>query len=369
MMKRFQFLRQHYCLSIALLMAACLVTLSSTVWAKQEILHDIETHAYVPAEPGFPEGAAVHGQRVYVSGPARFGTAGTGPSTVNIYDSKSGELLQTLSVEGEALEYEHALSNIAIDMDGSLYVLSTQLGLIRFVRQGNDYIQEPYGDPLPDLPCSDNTNAFCPPPEVVIPPIPNDIVFDTQGYAYVTDSLQSTIFRYQPGGGAPEIWLQSPLFEGGGFVPFGLNGIRLDAMREHLYFAVTTTNQIPSNGLIYSIPLVAQPSDADLEVFHIYVNGEGPDQLAFGASGKLYVSLAFSNQISILDTDGAEIDRINSQPEDDIPLDVPAGIAFDNSSKSLLIVNHALLSGDASHFALLRAYVNEPGNTLEKPDF
>ncbi len=31
--------------------------------------------ASVPADPGFPEGVAVDGDKVFVSGPARFGTA------------------------------------------------------------------------------------------------------------------------------------------------------------------------------------------------------------------------------------------------------------------------------------------------------
>jgi sugar lactone lactonase YvrE len=333
------------------------------------------TFATVPTAPGFPEGIAVHGDRVFVSGPARFGTAGAGPSAIQVYDRNTGALIQTLVVSGEALEYEHAVSNIAVDGSGRIYALSTQLGLIRFARQGQTYVQESYGAPVPDLlPCVAVTPGDpCAPTTSYTPPIVNDIVFDAQGYAYVTDSLQATIFRYAPGGGAAEIWFQSANFEGGGPIPFGLNGIRLNPERTHLYFVVSTTLANPIQGVIYRLPLVDQPTPADLEIFYTYDTnvfgpfGEIPDQLAFGARGDLYVSLAVSNQISVLSPQAVEIKRIASAPTDSIPLDSPAGIAFDAHSKSLLIANHALLSANPANFAVLKAFVNDSGDELVRP--
>ena len=318
----------------------------------------ITKFAAVPAMPGFPEGVAVHGNSVFVSGPARFGTAGTGPSAIQVYNRKTGKLQQTISVQGEALAFEHALSNVAVDGDGRVYALSTQLGLIRFTKQGQSYQQSSYGAPLPDIPPLAGPD---------LPPIPDDIVFDDDGNAYVTDSLQATIFRYGPGGGVPTIWFQSPQFVGSGPFPFGPNGIRLDPQREHVYLAVTTSPTNPALGVIYRLPLVASPLPGDLEVFHQYVAGEAPDQLAFAHDGTLYVTLAFSNQISFLSTSGAELGRIQSQPGDEVPLDNPAGIAFDSRTKSVLVANHALLSGDPAHFAVLSVYVGDPGDPLSEP--
>jgi hypothetical protein len=40
---------------------------------------DVQVLATVPFPPGFPEGIAVNGNKVYVAGPARFGTAGEPP--------------------------------------------------------------------------------------------------------------------------------------------------------------------------------------------------------------------------------------------------------------------------------------------------
>jgi sugar lactone lactonase YvrE len=331
----------------------------------------IATFATVPAAPGFPEGIAVHGNQVYVSGPARFGTAGTGPSAIQVYNRKSGALESTIYVAGEALAFEHALSNIAVDAEGRIYALSTQLGLIRFTKMDGIYIQDSYGAPLPDLPtCGAVPSGPCAPtlPAFIdFPPIPNDIVFDAEGFAYVTDSLQATVFRYAPGGGTPEIWFQSPLFQGGGPIPFGTNGIRLSPMRDYVYVVVSTSAADPNLGTIYRLPLVDAPTASDLEVFHAYTGGELPDQLAFGEDGELYVTLALSNQISILAADGTELSRLQSEPGDSIPLDNPAGIAFDSRTKSLLIANHALLSGNPAHFAVLQAFVGDAGDPLEAP--
>jgi sugar lactone lactonase YvrE len=337
--------------------------------ALADTIGQITPLASVPAAPGFPEGVAVHGNHLYVSGPATFGTAGQGPSAVQVFDRKTGAHVTTISVAGEALAFEHALSNIAVDGQGRIYALSTQLGLLRFTKQGGNYVQETYGTLIPDLPrCADVTPGTpCSPTQFDFPPIGNDLVFDADGYAYVTDSFQATIFRYAPGGGAPQIWFQSSLFEGGGFFPFGTNGMRFDPQREHAYIVVSTYAGAPNVGTIYRLPLVAAPSAADLEVFHEYTASEVPDQLAFDNHGNLYVSLALSNQISLLAPNGSELTRYQSAPGDAVPLDAPAAIAFDSRSKSLLIVNHALFTADPAHFAVLRMYVGNAGDPLEQP--
>ncbi|HVQ39862.1 MAG TPA: hypothetical protein VMS31_20140 [Pyrinomonadaceae bacterium] len=346
----------------AFLIAAFSLSLTASAgWAKTKpAFGTITKFANVPASPGFPEGVAVHGNSVFVSGPARFGTALTGPSAIQVYNRKTGALDQTIVVQGEALAFEHAVSNIAIDGQGRVYALSTQMGLIRFTKQGQGYVQSAYGAPLPDLP-----PQYPGPPD--FPPLPNDVVFDDEGNAYVTDSLQGAIFRYAPGGGAATLWFQSPLLTGSGPIPFGANGIRLDPEREHVYVVSTTSPTNPAEGTIYRLPLVNSPSPVDLEVFHVYSAAEGPDQLAFGSDGKLYVTLAFTNQISILATNGDELTRISSQPGDEVPLDNPAGIAFDSRTKSVLIANHALLSGNPANFAVLSVYVGDSGDPLSQP--
>ena len=62
----------------------------------------------------------------------------------------------------------------------------------------------------------------------------NDLAFDKNGYLYVTDSFQATIWRVPPGGGAPQVWFQNAAIDG----PFGPNGVRIDKKSEKLYFTV-----------------------------------------------------------------------------------------------------------------------------------
>ncbi|WP_437586260.1 SMP-30/gluconolactonase/LRE family protein [Sorangium sp. So ce1000] len=330
---------------------------------------ELKTFATAPAAPGFPEGIAVHGNLVYVSGPATFGTAGQGPSKIAVFDRDSKVLKSTIVVAGEALGAEHALSCIAIDGNGRVYALSTQLGLLRFTKTGHRYVQESYGDPLPDLPACGAAapGEACSPTPFPTLPIPNDIAFDDDGYAYVTDSLQATIFRYPPGGGAPEIWFQSMALVGGGDLPIGVNGIRLDPQREHVYFSVTFSLANQSLGSIYRLPLVDAPEEADLELVHDYAAGEAPDGFAFGKSGKLYVALAAANAISVLDEHGVEESRIESAPGDEMPLDAPANVAFNDPAQTLLIVNHASFSQNPAHFGVLRVWVGDKADPLEKP--
>jgi hypothetical protein len=120
------------------------------------------------------------------------------------------------------------------------------------------------------------------------------------------------------------------LFQGAGALPIGVNRIRLDPTRQWVYVTVVTfSTEAFGLGQVYRIPFVAQPDELSAQPAHEYKNGEAPDGIAFGASGRLHVALTGSNEISILASDGTEITRIPSAPGDAIPLDGPANIAFD----------------------------------------
>src|SRR5215211_5581026 len=116
---------------------------------------DAKVLATFPTPPGYPEGIAVRGNKVYVSGPARFGTAGEGPSTVVAFNRDTGATEATYATQGEALDFEHANSCIAFDGQGRLYVLNIQIGMYR-IDTGSG-AQESYSTPFPDLhPCDSN---------------------------------------------------------------------------------------------------------------------------------------------------------------------------------------------------------------------
>ncbi len=325
---------------------------------------DAKVLAKVPTPPGFPEGIAVANNLVWVSGPATFGTAGKGPSKVLVYSAVTGTLVKTFDTKGENLAQEHANSSLALDRLLRAYVLNTQLGVYRISLAGQ---QQQYSTPFPDLkPCAAvPPGTPCSPSPFDAPPLPNDLVFDSAGNLYVTDSLQATIWKVKPGGGVPEIWFQDPRLASASFGP---NGIRLDPARTKLYFTVTA--DLANRSYVYTLPLVAKPPAAALTVFHEYTGGDLPDGIAFGQTGRLYVAIAtpFASGISILAPNGTEAVRLANQGNPIFPYDSPANLAFDGKG-SVLVTNHAFVTGvtNPAQFTVLDVWVADTGNPLEKP--
>lgn len=322
--------------------------------------------ASVPTPPGYPEGIVVVGNRVFVSGPATFGTAGQGPSQVLVFDLATGVARPPITITGELLEFEHALSCITSDGLGRLYVLSTQLGVVRLTPSGSGYAQDIYAPLPPDLaPCTPESTDPCSPTSFDGPPLVNDLAFDWAGNLYITDSFQATVFRVDPGGGPPSIWFQSSALEG---IPFniGLNGLRITPDQKNVHLTVTLSAHNPYAGYVYSVPRVAAPAAQDLKLVHEYAPGEAPDGLAFGLSGKLYVLLAGSNAISVLDPSGQERRRFTGPVGSAIPFDGPANIAFDRKG-SILVTNHASLSNNPASFAVLETFVADLPFPLATP--
>ena len=216
---------------------------------------DVKVLATVP-NPGYPEGIAVLGERAYVAGPATFGTAGNNtPSPVFAFNDKTGQLLRTYQIQGENLNLELANSCIAFDGEGQLYVINTQLGIVRLdVKTGHQDIDAPV---LPDLP------AFAPslpagtkssPTTIDRPPLPNDLAFNRAGTLYVTDSFQATIWRIPAGGGPARIWFQDNRLDSPSFGP---NGIRVDPDGDKIF--ISETQNFANEGIIYTLPLVDHP--------------------------------------------------------------------------------------------------------------
>ena len=323
---------------------------------------DVQVLGTFPTPPGFPEGIAVRGNKAYVAGPARFGTAGTGPSAVVAFDITSGDIVRTYDTQGEQLAGEHANSCVAFDGQGRLYVLNTQLGVYRL--DTGSGVQESYSSPFPDLqPCS----AAAPPCSPTVadgPPLPNDIAFDEAGNAYVTDSMQATIWRVPAGGGAPQVWFQDARLD----TPFiGVNGIRLSPDRTRVFVSVTT--DLLGGAYIYTLPLAPAPQPADLAVFHQFAPGDLPDGIAFGKSGDLYVTIAtpLASGIDVLRPDGTIGASLrNPLPGAISPYDSPANVAFDGHG-SLLVTNHAFATMIPSQFTLLSVYVGDTASPLAKP--
>jgi len=327
-----------------------LLVLGTTAFAQNSNrpLGDSKLIAPVPF-PGYPEGIVVYDSVAYVSGPAAFGVPGNFvPSLIFGFDTKTGALVRTITVQNQVGPL-HALSCITADDAGNLYVLDEGLGVVKINLASGQ--QSVYAAPFYPV----FQSAFNPPAPVLI----NDLAFDKKGYLYVTDSFQATIWRVPPGGGVPQVWFQGAQLDG----PFGPNGIRVSPDGKLVYFTVTF--DATGAGTIYTLPAVDHPQASDLKVFHTYTPGAGPDGMAFGKSGSLYVALAGYSQISVLSADGTETARY-SGPAGSLPWANPANIAFDGHG-SLLVTNHASLTGlpdPSGLFAIFDVYVNDKAGKL-----
>jgi DNA-binding beta-propeller fold protein YncE len=99
---------------------------------------------------------------------------------------------------------------------------------------------------------------------------------------------------------------------------------------------------------------VASPVPEDLETFATLVippgpfglASTGPDGIAFGKSGKLYVAEAATSTIVVLNSDGSVYARYEGPAasyDGSVPWANPANIAFNNQEGTLLVTNHASL--------------------------
>lgn len=329
-------------------LAAALLALSQTPTpAPAQALGDSKVIAPVPF-PGFPEGIATRGNRFYVSGPAAFGLP-LGSAFVAAYDIRTGALVATYPITvTNPFAGMSGASCIAFGPDGKLYVIEPFVGVIRMnLDPGNT--QSVY-------------SAFTP----TGPSLLNDLAFDDDGNLYVTDTFAATIHKVPAGGGAASVWFTDPALAGNPFIPFGVNGIRIDKNNKQVYVSVTVDAAF--DGKIFRLPLVASPAAADLELF-ASLGFTGPDGIGFGKSGRLYVAEALTSTIKVLDPDGSVAavygGPAQNLPGPPVPWVNPANIAFHDQEGTLLVTNHAsLVPFDPSLFVVFDVFVNDKGSPL-----
>jgi sugar lactone lactonase YvrE len=352
-------------LAILLLVA---VGLPAASQAGGRPIGDTKVWARVP-EPGMPEGIAVLDGVVYVGTHTSIrGNSGQGPSKIFMYDLRTAKRTGEITIEGQNQDETHGILQMAFDADKDLYVLDRNPPrLLRIELSGGRARQSTYAT-FPDLkPCATNPEP-CSPTAADSAPFPDYLAFDRDGTAYVTDLEAATIFKVPPGGGKAQIWFSDPRFDS----VFGPNGIAVDPRGKHLFFAMTGSIQPtePTQGLIYKLPITAKPKPEDLEVFFHYLEpATGPDGIAFGRSGRLYVALAGANQVSILSPDGQEVARFPAATENEqqeVPYDLPASIAFDGQG-SLLVTNQSFFAANSEHWVVFDVWVKDTALPLIRP--
>ena len=332
----------------SLLLAAALLSISVTLEpGSAQSLGESKVIAAVPL-PGFPEGIATRGKRFYVSGPAAFGLP-LGSAYVHAYDIRTGALEVTYPITiSNPFAGMSGASCVAFGPDGKLYVIEPFVGVIRMNLDPAN-TQSVY-------------SAFTP----TGPSLLNDLAFDDEGNLYVTDSFAATIYKIAAGGGPPAVWFTDPALAGNPQIPFGVNGIRIDRTNKSVYVSVTVDAAF--NGVIYRLPLVDSPVASDLDPF-ASLGFTGPDGIALGRSGKLYVAEALTSTIKVLNPDGS-VNAVYSGPARSatgppIPWANPANIAFNDQDGTLLVTNHAsLVPFDPGLFVVFDVLVNDKGSPL-----
>ena len=353
--------------SVSLFALALMASLAPAAEASPPAIGDTSVFVTLPPFPGFPEQPITSGDKLYVCTDAHFGTVGQGPPEVQVFSRRDGSLLERVQIEGIDTTQEHGMSAGAFDLFNRLYVLSEQTGVVRIDFETGE--QDVYAPPLPFLPMCSAVPAGtpCAPKLAPLPPLANDIVFDWEGNAYISDSFQATIFRVPNGGGEPEIWFQDPRFTGpvGGF---GTNGMRFG--QDGALYINVTQEAATGDGVVYRLANINHPTAADMTELHRFSGVSGPDDMAFGLSGRLYVSLALASQIAILDREGHEITRFPSSAANaslPVPFDLPSGIDFDDATGSIYITNHAEFTQDPAHMVVFKSYVGDLGWPLIRP--
>ena len=345
---------------IALAAAGALLALPAVPVSAARPFGDTRVFTRVPT-PGHPEGILVRDGIVYVgTHTSMTGNAGKDPSRVFRYDLDTGREIGQLVIEGQNLSAVHGLVGMAWGPDGRLYVADRNpprvLALDFSVSPPRQAMYATFAD-LPHCssappPCAPSTN----PGDSLV----DGLVFDQTGVLYVSDVQRATIFRVPPGGGAGAIWFQDARLDG----PFGVNGLAIEPSGLRLVLAVTISNPPDSavQGSIYSLPLVDRPEPGHLTLVHRYPEPmAAPDGLIFGRSGRMYVTLAGTNQISVFDAGNKEIARFPTAQENarqEVPWDTPASLALDGRG-SLLVTNQSYVNAIPQHWAVLDTWVDD----------
>lgn len=304
-----------------------------------------------------PEGVALNGNTLFVSttvgvdGPA----VGSGrQSRIYAFDRRTGELRHTITVEGEDVMQFRGIAGLTLDAADRLYAADVQGRILRFTRARDGFTQETYAV-IPDLaPCLPGVARPCSPTLDDRPPLPNDLVFDEDGTLYVTDSWQATIFTIPPREDA-QVWFQDALLDG----PVGVNGIEISPDGRHVFF--TVTGDFGDKASVFRLPRSTTPARGDLRRIASWSSG-GADGLAFGESGKLYVTLYAQNRIAVLDHEGSEVAEVRNPVFDE-----PATMVFDDTRASVLLANHAFVNPRPDPRTVVRVYVAEAGAPPARP--
>jgi DNA-binding beta-propeller fold protein YncE len=348
---------------------ACVVAAFSPPASHAREPLDVDLFARVP-DPGLPEGIAVGPDGlVYVGTSPKDGNPLTRkPSKVFAYNSH-GTLVHEYTIRGQDLtDPGYGLLGMAFDGDGLLYALDARPPRVVTLdpRTGTQHEYARFSNvPSCQVP---GTAGRCSATVGDLNTFPDYPVFAPDGTLYVTDLFQALIWRIPRGGGTAQVWFTDPRLES----LFGPNGIAFLPDGRTLVFALTTQGN-PAAGSapagLYKLPVRPNGAPGGLSLLWESRMDDGPDGFAIGASGKFYVALSNANAVAVVSPHGTELARTPSSQQEneqmEVPFDAPASVAF--LGNRALVTNHAFISRNPEHFAVLDVFAGEPGRPLFRP--
>ena len=338
-------------------------------------LYDVDVFTRFPANPGFPEGIAVKGDRVYVSsntgglvaGPPQLGT----PSSVFAYSLTTGEQVAEYVIEGQNTAQVagpgYGVIGMAFDGSGDLFVIDKAPA--RMLRINTTTGEQTTYATFADLPtCALSSGVPCSEATLDLLPFPNFPAFAPDGTLYVSDLQQSVVWQIPPGGGEARVAFTDRVLDGN----LGPDGIQFMADGQTLVLAQSLNPPgvgNPGAGRLYTLQRQADGSLGNLTLLFDGAPTEGPDGFAIGQSGRIYVASFLSNQVLVLSPQGEVVARVGTAGMGangtEIPFDAPASVAFDGTR--ILVTNHAVVTRNPLSFAVLDVFVDEPGLPLFYP--
>jgi sugar lactone lactonase YvrE len=352
-------------------LVACLVVVPAANAQARGYL-DVRLFAHVPA-PGQPEGIAVAADgTVYVGTSPKdlLGLDGRPPSKLFAFNP-DGSPAHSWVIQGQDRNFQlYGLYGVTLDGADRVYAVdNVPPRIIRINPRTGE--QTTYAEFRDVPPCGAGRTTDCSKTMADMKPFPNFPVFAADGTMYVTDNAQALIWRIPPGGGRPEVWFTDPGLE----TIFGPNGMELEAGGKTLMFALTTQNrpgQTPERPAgLYRLPIGQDGSVGPLSLFWRGGFNDAPDGFALAASGNVYVadSNPFAGGLVVISPQGREVARtpanLLANQQLAVPFDQPANVAF--LGHSVLVTNHAFLSHNSQHYAVLDVFTGETGLPLLRP--
>lgn len=345
---------------------ACLLALGLAASAQARL--EVRVLAHVPP-PGYPASALVAADGTIYTGTFKSFSASSdnGPSKVFAF-AANGTLQRTYVIRGQTPGAAHGVQVATRDRSGALYLLDQDPA--RVIRLDPRTGAQSTWATFASLPaCSAGAPAgACSDGSGGNPPEPDFAAWGPDGALYVTDYMQSLIWRIPPGGGPARVWLTDPRLDG---MVVGPAGIELLGDGHTLMVSSGGGGTDPSTGKLYTVAIGPNGKPGPLHQIWESAPFEAPDGFAVARSGNIYIALVgpAANAVVEISPQGQQIARVpaNAAANDamPVPFDAPGSVTFDGDN--VIVANQSAIQNVPAHWALLEIAVGEAGLPISLP--